>query len=511
MIAEGEMIRVEEREKIRQLYFFENKSIREIAREVNRSRPAVRKAIASVEMVSYTLKEPRTAPILGPYKERINELLVENERLPRKQRYTGRKIYEIIQGEGYTGSEVGVRSYIARQRKETKRRVVYLPLEFDPGIDAQVDWGEGIVIIAGEKVTVQLFYMRLCYSRRLFMMAFPSQKQEAFFAGHVQAFRHFGGVPRRLSYDNLKTAVQRILTGHKREEQTAFINFRSYYLFESHFCTPGQGNQKGGVEHGVGFGRRNFMVPIPDVASFEELNALLRAKCLADDDRQVKGQAETIGQAWQREKAYLRVLPERDYECCVTRPAVLNPYSQIVLDTNRYSVPVDKAYQNLVVKAYPFRVDVLHLDQVIASHPRCYDRDQDVFDPIHYLPLLEQRPGAFEHAKPLRRWRAGWPPVYEQLLERLRAEKPDGYGIQEFIRVLKLHQHHPPERVEQAVEQALAYGCLHADGVTLCLHQLLNSEKPISSLSWDEQPAWARVGQQQPDLSRYEQLLGRRA
>ena len=174
------MISVEEREKIRRLYFLEKKSIRQIAREVNRSRFAVRKAIASAEMEPYTLKEPRSAPVLGPYKERINELLAENERLPRKQRYTGHKIYEIIQGEGYAGSEVGVRCYITRQRKEEKRRPVYLPLEFDPGIDAQVDWGEGVAIIAGQKVTVQLFYMRLCYSRRLFMMAFPSQKQEAF-------------------------------------------------------------------------------------------------------------------------------------------------------------------------------------------------------------------------------------------------------------------------------------------------------------------------------------------
>jgi transposase len=510
MIAEEEMISVEEREKIRLLYFIENKSIRQIAQEVDRSRPAVRKAIASAQAESYTLKVPRPAPVLGPYKGRINELLAENERLPRKQRYTGHKICEAIQDEGYAGSEVGVRCYIARQRKEKKRCAVYLPLEFDPGVDAQVDWGEGIAIIAGEKVTVQLFCIRLCYSRRLFMMAFPSQKQEAFFAGHVQAFRHFGGVPQRLSYDNLKTAVQRILSGRKRQEQTAFIGFRSHYLFESHFCTPGRGNQKGGVEHGVGFGRRNFMVPLPEVASFEELNALLQAKCLADDNRRVKGQDVTIAEAWQREKAHLRPLPERDYECCVTRPAVLNPYSQVILDTNRYSVPVDKAYRNLVIKAYPFRVDILHLDQVIASHPRSWGQEQDVFDPLHYLPLLEQRPGAFEHAKPIRRWREGWPPVYERLLARLRADQPDGRGVQEFIRVLKLHQTHPPERVAQAVEQALEYGCIHADGVELCLRQLLNPERLVLPLAWDKQPAWAGVGDQPPDLHCYEQLLVRR-
>jgi len=182
----------------------------------------------------------------------------------------------------------------------------------------------------------------------------------------------------------------------------------------------------------------------------------------------------------------------------------------VILDTNRYSVPVDKAYRNLVIKAYPFRVDILHLDQVIASHPRGYGREQDVFDPLHYLPLLEQRPGAFEHAKPIRRWREGWPPVYEQLLERLRTDEPDGRGVQEFIRVLKLHQTHPPERVAQAVAQALEYGCIHADGVELCLRQLLNPEPLVLPLVWGEQPAWADVGKQRPDLHCYEQLLARR-
>jgi transposase len=170
--------------------------------------------------------------------------------------------------------------------------------------------------------------MRLCYSRKLFMMAFPAQKQEAFFEGHVQAFHHFQGIPHRISYDNLKAAVQKILEGHTRQEQLAFIALRSHYLFESHFCTPGQGNEKGGVEHGIGFGRRNFMVPIPQVASFAELNTLLLAECLKDDERRVDGQPVTIGEAWALERPALLPLPAKDYQCCVTRPVCLTPYSQ---------------------------------------------------------------------------------------------------------------------------------------------------------------------------------------
>jgi len=515
MMAEGEMITVEKREDIRRAYFVQNKSIRQIGRELKCSRKTVRKAIASAEPMRYMLEVSRPAPALGSYKARIDELLAENERLPRKQRYTGHKIYETIKAESYTGSESSVRGYIAQQRREKKRLQVYIPLEFDPGTDAQVDWGEGMAIIASERVTAQLFFMRLNYSRRLFMMAFPTQKQEAFFEGHVRAFHHFQGVPHCISYGNLKVAVRRILEGRNRQEQETAglkqsgIVFRSYYLFESHFCTPGQGHEKGGVEHSVGFGRRNFIMPIPDVASFEELNAHLLAECLADDPRQVKGQKVAIGEAWEMEKSYLRPLPEHDFDCCVTRPVALNPYSQVVLDTNCYSVPTDKAYRNLVLKAYPFRVDILHLNEVIASHPRCYGRERDIFDPLHYLPLLEQRPGAFEHAKPIRRWREGWPPVYEQLLARLRAQWPDGRGIREFIHVLSLHRDHPAELVEQAVDRALDYGCAHADGVELCLHQLSNPEAPVPPLDLVDQPQWITVGTQPLDLDCYDQLLGR--
>jgi len=414
------MITVEDREKIRRAYFIEKKSQRRIAREFRCSRDTVKKAIESAEPAQYTLTQPRPAPILGPYKDRIDELLEQNDRLPHKQRYTSHQIYKDIHAKGYMGGESTVRGYMAQQRREKRRPRVYIPLEFDPGTDGQVDWGEAVAIIAGERVTVQLFFMRLCYSRRLFVRAFPAQKQEAFFEGHVMAFHHFQGIPRRISYDNLKAAVQRILEGRNRQEQGAFIVFRSHHLFQSHFCTPGQGHEKGRVEGGVGFGRRNFMVPIPNVASFDELNAHLLAACLADDERCIDRQPMTIGEAWQMEKPYLLALPAKDFECCVTDSVTLNGFGQVEFETNRYSVPAEDAYHNLVLKAYPFRIGILYMNDVIASHPRCYGKKQDILDPLHYLPLVEQRPGAFDHAKPIRRWRESWPPAYEQLLARLR-------------------------------------------------------------------------------------------
>ncbi len=502
------MISVNNRERIRRAYFVENKSIREIARELGHSRKTVRKALESADPGQYTVKEPRLAPVLGPYKELVDRLLAENQKLPRKQRYTTHKIYEQVRKAGYTGSESGVRSYIAQHQREKKHPAVFIPLEFDPGMDAQVDWGEAMAILAGQRMTVQFFVMRLNYSRKAFVMAFPAQKQEAFFEGHVCAFHHFGGVVRRIAYDNLKAAVQEVLQGHTRKEQERFVIFRSHYLFESHFCTPGQGHEKGGVEHEVGFARRNFMVPLPEAASFEELNADLLACCLADGQRTVDGQAVTIGQAWEIEKPSLMPLPEKDFECCVNKPVSLMPYSQVEFETNRYSVPADNLHSKLVLKAYPFRVKILHGNDVLAEHPRSYARNQEIFDPLHYLPLLEQRPGAFEHAKPIRRWRKQWPAVYEQLLARLKVENRDGRGIREFVQILKLHQEYPAELVEQAVTQALQFGCIHADGVRLCLHQRLHPTQAIPPLNLVGQPQLFQASSQPVDLHCYEQLLG---
>jgi len=501
------MITVQDREEIRKAYFNENKSIRQIARELHRSPKTIKKALVSAEAGTYTLSKSRAAPVLGAYKVEIERLLEENEKLPRKQRYTIHKIYQAIVGQGYAGSESSVRSYVAKKRKEKRRPPVFLPLEFDPGSDAQVDWGEAYVDIAGERVKVQIFVMRLNYSRRMFVKAYPRQSQVAFFDGHVSSFQYFEGVPWRIAYDNLKAAVLKVLEGKNRQEQDRFVVFRSHYLYESHFCTPGKGHEKGGVEHGVGFSRRNFMVPIPKVASYEELNQHLLAACLADDRRRVDGQELTIGEAWEKEKPLLRALPAKDFPCCITKPVSLKPYSQVEFETNRYSVPANRVQRKLVLKAYPFQIEILHDAEVLARHERSYDHKQEIFDPLHYLPLLEQRPGAFEHAKPIRRWREKWPPIYEQLLAHLRTVHENGNAVRDFVKVLELHQEYPADQIELAIQQALTYGCGHADGVKLCLHQIQNPTVSVPELDLSKHPELVGIGAQPLDLQCYEQLL----
>ena len=503
------MLKVDKIEQIRRAYHIEGKSMRQIAREFHHSRHTIKKVLDQAEAGRYTLKEPREAPVLGPYKGRIEELLAENGRLPGKHRLTGHRIYQLLQKEGYPGSESGVMVYLWQLRKAKRKVKVYLPLEFEAGEDGQVDWGEAQVILAGKQVTVHLFIVRLCYSRKIFVMAFPNQKQECFYAGHVAAFDYLGGVPHRLSYDNLKTAVKRVLQGRNREQQERFILFRSHYLFESHFCTLGAGHEKGRVEEGVGYVRRNFMTPLLRATDFGDLNEQLRQACMQDDQRRVDRQGQTIAEAWQKEQSLLRSLPLQAFDACREVMARLNGYSQIEVEANRYSVPTDRATTQMRVRVYPFEIRIYRLDEkeAVAVHQRCYDQGQDILEPLHYLPLLAQRPGALNHAKPIRQWRASWPEVYERLLSELQRRQPDGAGVRQFIGVLQLHHHHPAKLVEQAVTQALVHHAPHLDGVKLCLHQLTQVEARPLSLDLSQHPKLVGVAQQPLQLELYNHLL----
>lgn len=278
---------------------------------------------------------------------------------------------------------------------------------------------------------------------------------------------------------------------------------------KSNFCAPRAGHEKGGVEHSVGYLRRNYLTPLLEVRSYQELNKRLLESCLQDDERRVTGQPTTIKAAWQVEQPLLRPLPKTPFDYSRQVTVTLNPYSQVVIDTNRYSVPVDKAAKKLAVKVYPFRLEIYRPGEKepLAVHPRSYARHSDVFDPVHYLPLLEKRPGALRYAKPIRTWRKTWPAVYEKLLARLQSKLPDGRGVREFIRILRLHENHPAPLIEQAVAQSLALNCAHADGVTLCLHRLERPQPTPSPLNLSDRPKLTAVGSQPVNLTQYDQLL----
>ena len=508
---------VEEIAQIRHAYYNEGKKIRQIAREQGRSRRTIRRALAEARPSGYILKRKKAAPVLDPWKAQIDAYLIESEGMPRKQRYTAKKIYDLLHAAGYAGCITNVRSYVGLKRQRGSRpQEVYLPLVFDPGQDGQVDWGEAVVKLAGVLTTVQVFEMRLCYSRASFISAYPTQRQEALFDGHVRALKFFSGVPETVTYDNMATVVAMGRTGQNRREQQAFTQFRSVYLFKSRFCTPGEGHEKGQIEHGVGYTRRNFMVPLLEARSYDDLNEQLLQACLKDQERTVSGQPTSIFEALQHERQYLRRLPEHHYQPCISRQATVNGYGQIMFETNRYSVPVNEIRHMktrvVTIRAFAFKLEVLHAAEgrVIASHVRCYERDREICDPQHYLSLLVQRPGAFEHAKPLRQWRNTWPDAYETLYQQMCKAAPQGEGLREFLRILALHEVHTSTDIEQAIKMVLACGRANYDSVKLCLHGLKHPDLVISVLSPTLQPhlptlEWAGI--QSADLQRYDQLL----
>ena len=502
------MISVDEREEIRRAHLIEGESLRKIERERGYSRRTIHKALGDAEGGDERSGGERKAPVLGPYKAKIEALLEESRRLPRKQRYTAHQIYKAIKGEGYDGSESGVHVYVWHRRSEEQRPKIYLPLGFEPGQDGQVDFGEAVIELNGERETAQFIDVRLNYSRKPFVRAYPNQKQECFFEGQVAAFRFFGGVPYRLSYDNLKAAVLRVLQGRARTEQRRFTAFRSHHLFEAHFCTPGEGHEKGGVENGIGYAQRNLFVPVIKADSWDEVNAQLLVRCQEEDSRIVRGQAQTIGEMFALEQARLLPLPPHEFRCCATTEVALNGYGQVTYETNRYSVPVKQARKQLTLHAYPFHIEILDATHVIATHARCYGREQEILDPLHYLPLLEQRPGAFEYARPMRAMRQTWSAVYERALTYF--QQPDSGGIRELVRILRLLEVFPASEVEAALTAALRYGKLSVDAVRLHLRQAQHPDpvtRPLDLTGLTQADKLKTVGQQPLQLADYNQFL----
>jgi transposase len=403
---------------------------------------------------------------------------------------------------GFTGGESTVREYVRKHRP--RERSLFIPLAYEPGEDAQCDFGEGQIILGGRRVAAQFLCMRLCFSKVPFVMVFPHQRQEAFFEGQKEAFTFFGGTPQRIWYDRLSQAVKQTLVGRKPREQESFIAFRSHYLFESRFCNPQEAHEKGLVENLVGYSRRNFLVPLPEVDSFQELNTILRERCLAEAKRRLRGETLTIGELWAQERPHLRSLPPHPFPCCRTVPVHPNRLSLVTFETNRYSIPVEHAYRSLFLRAFVDSVEISDGTRVIARHPRCYGREQDILDVLHYLPLLRERPGAFDHAKAFKTW--SHPPVLDRYLETLRERLPHRTATLKFLEVLELARSYPLGEVAHAVEQALDSRSLGVETVRYFLRVPLAQPEP-ATVVLASAPACPQV--QDRDLRQYDLLLRR--
>ena len=501
------MIQVDEKEWIRRAYLLDGKSQRQIAKERHHSRRTVALAVSDPGTATYRLSIPRSAPVLEAVKPHIEAWLQADLTAPKKQRHTAHRVFtRLVEEQQFTGAESTVRRYVCARRAELERPTAFLLLHYAPGLDAQCDFGEAEIILAGQPTTVQLFCLRLCYSKAAFVYAFPHQRQEAFLEGHQRAFEFFGGVPHHIWYDNLKTAVQKVLRGHHRDEQPTFTVFRSHHLFESRFCNPREGHEKGLVENLVGYARRNFLVPVPELASLVELNAILLTRCRAEAQRRLQGETQTIGELWAAERAAFLPLPRHPYVCCRTVPARVNRYSLVTFETNRYSVPAEYAGRQVLVKAFVDRIEIVCNERRLATHMRCYDRERDVLISSHFLRLILERPAAWDHAQVIQEWRARWPAVYDTYLAALRAQLPEPQGIREFVRILMLQETIGETHLAAALTWALSARCYSCAGVLRHLRGLGLAPEPGMARTQPDQTRTQLVVAL-PNLAQYQQLV----
>jgi hypothetical protein len=338
---------------------------------------------------------------------------------------------------------------------------MFVPLTHAPG-EAQADFGEALVVIAGVEQKAHYLAMDLPHSDDCFVAAFPAETTEAFLEGHVRAFAYFGGVPTRILYDNLKIAVARILGGEQRQRTRAFSELQSYYLFADKFGRPAKGNDKGKVEGLVGYARRNFMVPIPRVSSWEALNAHLEEQCRKRRERRLRGHSETIGERFERDRAAMLPLPATPYEACEKISARVSSLALVRYRSNDYSVPTQYGHRQVWVKGYVHDVVIACASEVIARHVRSYEREAVVFDPLHYLALLEQKTRALDQAAPLADWQL--PECYPHL-RRLLEARLKKHGSREYVQVLRLLETFALAEVTQAIEEALLLGTISFDAV----------------------------------------------
>lgn len=349
---------------------------------------------------------------------------------------------------------------------EQLAREVFVPLTHRPG-EAQVDFGEALARTGGTQRKVKFFVLSLPYCGVMFVMAFERECTESFWEGHVRSFERLGGVPRRITYDNSKIAVSKILGAHERKLTRAFLQLKSHYLFDHHFCRVRCANEKGVVEGAVKYARQNFMVPVPEARDLEELNQQLRECCMADARRTVRGAGATKAQRLQEDQAAFLTLPPTPFPACRLASTAASSLSLVRFDDNEYSVPVAYAHRPIVANGFLERVELCHKGQVVATHQRIWEKAQIHFEPVHYLALLERKPGALDHARPLEGWTL--PECFATLRRRLERELEGGAGTREYIGVLRLLEKHPLQELTRAVERALEVRAHRRDAVAQLL------------------------------------------
>ena len=454
------MKRVELYGRVRHAVLVEGMSRREAALVFGIARRTVEKMLVFSVPPGYRRSKPVRRPKLDGFTGIIDQILEADKQVPKKQRHTSKRIFERLRDEhGFTGGITIVKDYIFAARR--RQREMFVPLFHSPG-HAQADFGEALAIIGGVERKIHFLVMDLPHSDACFAKAYPAETTEAFCDGHVAAFEFFGGVPISILYDNTRIAVARILGDGKRKRTRVFCELVSHYLFEDRFGRPGKGNDKGKVEGMVGYTRRNFMVPKPRFASFDDLNTHLAEQCRRRMADKLRGHSTTIGERFERDAAAFQDLPAVPYDACNKQSVRVSSLSLVRYRGNDYSVPTAYGHQEVLVRGYVHEVVIACGAEIIARHSRSWEKEDYIFDPLHYLALIEQKTNALDQAAPLANWEL---PDAFITLRRLLEARMGKKGKREFVQVLRLLEIFQMVDVEAGIESALERGTIGFDAV----------------------------------------------
>jgi transposase len=496
-------------EQIRREYEHGAGTIKGVARKFGVHRRMVREAIG--DAVPKPRKVPeREKPKLAAVIAWIEEMLQADQKAPRKQRHTAHRIWRRLRQEHpeIEVAESTVRRYVRKRKIELglAKSELFIPQTYRWGQEGQVDWYEAWAEIDGERVKAYLFCLRSMGSWGAFHRAYPHASQQAFLEAHERAFEYFGGVFEVLRYDNLTSAVKRILRGSQREETERFIAFRSHWGFQSEFCTPGEGHEKGGVEGENGYYRRNHLVPLPKVRSWDELNAFLLEQCQRDEQRVIGERSQSVGAGMCLEREHLLPLAEEGFELASIHFPTVNTSGCVRVLTNFYSTPAPVG-REVQVKVYAAEVEIWLEGKCIARHERCFSRQKKVLNLEHYLDALSKKPGALAGSTPLEQWRAQgrWPESFDRLWDALKQRRGKRDGTRAMIDLLLVGRQRGYEALRGAIEKTLEMGCWDVSAVLLLLNASQTKERrsaepvDIGDLSRYDRP--------QPTTANYDELL----
>ncbi len=495
------MLIVETIAKIRRYHFVEGMSIKQISKDLRLSRNTVRKVIRSNSTRHEYNRQEQPRPQLGDYLEQLSSQLEEDWKQPRKRRQTARRLFETLQSNGYEGAYDSVQRYVKswRDRKRSQPGQVFIPLEFSPGAAYQFDWSHEYVMLGGSVQKVKVAHIRLCHSRKFFVVAYPRESMEMVFDAHKRAFAFFGGTCRRGIYDNMSTAVTRILRGKGRVFNRQFEQLCSHYLVEPVACTPAAGWEKGQIEKQVQDIRRWLFIPRPQFADFTELNAWLADRCqiLSETRKHPTDKQRTIEDVFQDEKNSLISVqsPFAGYsenDCRISNTCLVR------YDRNHYSVDCRAAGETATLRATATRILVIWKGEVLADHERQFGRDKTIYNPWHYLNVLSRKPGALRDGAPFKDWQL--PPNLLRAQQKILRQTG---GDRSFVNILHAVNIHGMDIVESACQKALSQRTIQGEIILNLIARAVSLPAPAlitppAKLQLREEPI--------ADCARYDEL-----